>query len=74
MADSDLLALGNATCADFEEGASVDATVNDALQYAENNSDGLDDQDMGVILGAATSTAVPVLRIRGAGVVGDDDD
>ena len=33
MADSDLLALGNATCADFEEGASVDATVDYVLQY-----------------------------------------
>jgi hypothetical protein len=56
VSDSDLLSLGNAACADFEEGASVDATVNDALDYAENDSDGLDDQDMGVILGAATDT------------------
>jgi hypothetical protein len=56
VSDSDLLSLGNAACADFEEGDSVDATVNDALNYAANDSDGLDDQDMGVILGAATST------------------
>ncbi len=56
VSDSDLLSLGNAACADFEEGASVDATVNDALDYAANDSDGLDDQDMGVILGAATDT------------------
>jgi hypothetical protein len=70
VSDSDLLALGNATCADFEEGASVEGTVDDALNYAENDSDGLDDQDMGVILGAATSTLCPVLRSRGAGVVG----
>jgi hypothetical protein len=59
VSDSDLLALGNATCADFEEGASVEGTVDDALNYAENDSDGLDDQDMGVILGAATSTLCP---------------
>jgi hypothetical protein len=56
VSDSDLLSLGNAACADFEEGASVDATVNDALDFATNDSDGLDDQDMGVILGAATDT------------------
>jgi hypothetical protein len=56
VSDSDLLSLGNAACADFEEGDSVDATVDDALDYAANDSDGLDDQDMGVILGAATDS------------------
>ncbi len=39
-----------------------------------NNSDGLDDQDMGVILGAATVDPVPVLRPEvQAWAEGDDD-
>jgi hypothetical protein len=73
VSDSDLLGLGNAACADFEEGDSVLQTVNDATEAGEDNSYGLDDQDMGVILGAATSTLCPSYGPEVQAWAGGDD-
>ncbi len=57
--DSQLLGYGNAACSDFQGGNTVDQTINDALSAANNNSDGLNVRDMGVIVGAATATLCP---------------
>jgi Protein of unknown function (DUF732) len=59
MSDSVLLSVGNAACSDFEDGNSVAETINDAASGAANNSYGIDDQDMAVILLAATSILCP---------------
>lgn len=59
LSDSVLLSVGNAACSDFEGGNSVAETINDAASGAANNSYGIDDQDMAVILLAATSVLCP---------------
>lgn len=59
VSDSELLSVGKAACGDFEGGNTVQETVNDAAEAAANNSAGLNDQDMAVILLAATSTLCP---------------
>jgi hypothetical protein len=59
LSNSELLGLGDAACSDFEGGDSVQETINDAAAAVADNSYGLDDQDMAVILVDATSTLCP---------------
>ncbi len=54
-----LLGYGTAACADFEDGASVQGTVQDAVNAGADNTDGLDGQDMVEIVIAASSTLCP---------------
>jgi|GEM_PF-5895565 len=59
VSDSDLLTYGEAVCGDFQAGNTVQQTVDDAVNAADSNQEGLTQSDLGVIVGAATSTLCP---------------